>query len=232
MWLTGTSAVAAGAVVVALQWPNTAPKEPPVSTIPLHIDYRPPKAVKLKLHDRAMALGVASKFIFTAVARKNIDRSWTLVAPEFRAGLTRRQWDTGNIPVVPYPVGQARWKLEYSDVEGVGFQMGLFPPKGVHQRPQVFLIGLHQLKSGTEGQWVVDSWQSAPIRSSQAAGGSGGGNVVEQASPQLSGGSKARESAAWLLLPVGLLSLIVVLPLGIGGVNWYRGRRAQAKAGV
>jgi hypothetical protein len=234
VWLTAVAVLAAGAVAVALVWPNTAPKEAPVSNIPLHIDYRPPKPVRLRLHDKAVALAVASRFIDTAVARKDIDSSWNLVAPEFRSGLTRKQWDTGNMPVVPYPFREARWKLDYTDAEGVGFQIALLPTKGSHLRAQVFLIGLHAVRSGKRRRWLVESWQSAPTRGLQAgaAVGNGSGSVLEQVTPRLSPAfSKPKESAAWLLLPVGLLSLIVLIPLGIASVNWYRDRRARALLG-
>jgi hypothetical protein len=50
--------------------------------------------------------------------------------------------------------------------------------------------------------------------------------VLEQVNPKLNPLGKSSESAAWLLLPVGLLSLIILLPLGIATTNWYRGRRA------
>ncbi len=230
VWLTATAVFVAGAVTVALKWPNTAPKEPPVSNIPLRVDYSAPKSVRLNVRDKAQVLAVASRFIYTAVARKNIDRSWPLVAPEFRAGFTRKQWDTGTIPVVPYPVKEARWKLQYSDVDGVGYSIALFPTKSSHMRPQVFLIALHQLGAGKKRHWVVDNWQSAPTRGPQGAatGGNGGGTVLEQTRPRVDPTvGNAKESAAWLLLPIGLLSLIILLPLGIGTVNWYRGHRAE-----
>lgn len=229
MWLTVAAVVVGGATAVALVWPNTAPKSPAASNVPLHIDNTPLKPVRLKVQDSARALAVASRFIYTAVARKNIDRSWDLAAQELRAGLTRKQWDTGNNPVVPYPVREARWKLEYSDVEGVGFSIALFPTKVSHQRPQVFLIGLHALRSGKHRRWVVDNWQPAPSRGLRAASVDGGGTVLDQVTPKASGSlSRPKESATWLLLPVGLLSLIVLLPLGIATVNWYRDHRARA----
>src|SRR6266540_1591419 len=218
MWLAVTAAAVAGAVTVALAWPNTAPKPPG------------PSNVRVNLHNKAASLAVASRFIDTAVARKDIEESWNLVAPEFRAGFTREQWNTVELPVVPFPVQQSRWKLQYSDVEGVGYTIALLPTKASHQQAQVFMIGLHLLGSGTKRHWVVDTWQPAPttvIQSIAGGGGGAGGNVLGQATPRLSPLSESRESAAWLLLPVGLLSLIVLVPLSIAIVNWYRGRRAE-----
>lgn len=49
------------------------------------------------------ALRIAQKFIQTAVLRNDVGAAWALVTPHVRGGLTRAQWNTGDIPVVPYP---------------------------------------------------------------------------------------------------------------------------------
>lgn len=232
IWLTVTAAISTGAVVIGFTWSNTAPYESTAPTGPLKLTYSPPKAVRLRLHDKALALAVVSRFIDTAVARKNVDRSWGLVAPELRAGVTRKEWDTGSMPFSPYPVAGARWRLLYSDVQGIGFSVALFPAKGSHQSAQVFMIGLHPVESRSHRRWLVDTWQAAPTSGAtgggaQTAGGSGVGGVLESVSPKVSNFGKAKESPIWLLLPVGLLSLIVLIPVGIAGANWYRGHRAE-----
>jgi len=228
-WLTATSVLVAGAVAVALTWPNTAPKEEQAaSNVQLKVDYSAPKTVALKARDETQALAVASRFVKTAVARKDIDSSWSLVSPEFRAGFTRKEWDSGQMPVVPFPVREARWKLQYSDTEGVGFELAILPTKRSHMQAQVFLIGLHQLGAGKKRHWVVDNWQPAPTSEASTLGaGSGGpGNVLAQTRPRLSPLAEKGLSTAWLLVPLGLLSLIVLVPVGIVSVNWYRGHRA------
>lgn len=185
--------------------------------------------MRLKAPDKKDALVVITHFLYTAVARKHVDRSWNLVAPEFRAGFTRKQWATQDIPVVPFPVQRARWRLEYSDERGVGFSVALFPTKESHQRAQVFLVGLHTIGKVKRQHWVIDNWQAAPSQGLQmVSGGPGvGGSILEQTSANVNGSGKRAESAAWLLLPLGLLSLIILIPLLIGGVNWYRGYRAD-----
>jgi hypothetical protein len=229
-WMTASTVAAAGVVALVVEWPNTTPKPVPPSNLRAHVDTKPLKPVKLKLHDKASSLKVVSKFVNTAVARKDIDQSWDLVAPEFRAGFTRKQWDSGEMPVVGFPVLEARWKLQYSDVEGVGYTIALLPTKASHQRAQVFMIGLHLIGAVHQRHWVVDNWQAAPtsgVQESLGTGGGGGAGNVLGASVTPPPGLNSSESAAWLLLPVGLLSLIVLVPLGIGTVNWYRVRRAE-----
>jgi hypothetical protein len=233
LWLTVSAAVVAGALVIGFKWPNTAPREAVnPSGGALKIDYAAPKPVQLKVRERAAALAVASTFIDTAVARKDVDRAWGLVTPTLRAGYTRKQWDTQDLPgIPPFPVASARWELQFSDVRGIGFTMALFPTKASHQQAQVFMIGLHTVGSGKHRHWLVDNWQAAPTTASQLASGGGGGSggVLDSFSPRVSAStSKAKESPIWLLLPVGLLSLILIIPAGIAGLNWHRDRRARA----
>ena len=220
----------AGAIAAAIVlWPNTAPNEqrgPSNVVAPIE---KEPKAVRLKAPDRKDALKVVTRFIYTAVVRKHVERSWNLVAPELRAGFTRKRWSTQDIPVVPYPAQTARWRLEYSDDRGVGFSVALFPAPGAQQRAQVFLIGLHTIGPGKHRHWVVDNWQAAPSQGFQMVSGGGApsaGGVLERASSLDDHVGSSSESAAWLLLPLALLSLVIFVPVAVGSVNWYRGHRA------
>src|SRR5262249_34401400 len=232
MWLTITAAVVGCALAIGFIWPNTAPPEHDNATGgPVKVDATP-KAVSLKLHDRAAALVVVSEFVDSAVAGHNVDRAWWLVTPAMRAGYTRKQWDTQPLPdIAPFPVAQARWKLQYSDTKGVGFTVALFPPRRTHQQPIVFMVGLHQVGALRQRHWLIDNWQPAPIN---ATASGGGGSASGEFAPQLganagaSPSGKAKESPIWLLVPVGLLSLTLIIPAGVFGMNWRRDRRARA----
>lgn len=233
--MTVTAGVVGGALAIGFIWPNTAPPENSKPTGgPVKIA-APPKKVPLKVRERAAALAVASRFIDTAVARKNVDRAWGLVTPTLRAGYTRKQWDTANLPgIPPFPVAEARWRLQFSDQKGIGFTMALFPTKASHQQAQVFMIGLHKVGAGKHRHWLVDNWQAAPTTASQVMSGGAGsaGGVLDQVTPRVTATSaKAKESPIWLLIPVGLLSLALLIPAGIAGTNWYRDRRARALFG-
>jgi len=233
--MTVTAGVVGGALAIGFIWPNTAPPENTKPTGgPIKIA-APPKKVPLKVRERAAALAVASRFIDTAVARKNVDRAWGLVTPTLRAGYTRKQWDTANLPgIPPFPVAEARWRLQFSDEKGIGFTMALFPTKASHQQAAVFMIGLHKVGAVNHRHWLVDNWQAAPTTASQVASGGAGsaGGVLDQVTPRVTSTSaKAKESPIWLLIPVGLLSLALLIPAGIAGTNWYRDRRARALFG-
>jgi hypothetical protein len=63
------------------------------------------------------ALATAQRFIQTAVLRADVAAAWKLTTAHVRGGLTRAQWDTGAIPVVPYPrqkFGGAKFKIDRS----------------------------------------------------------------------------------------------------------------------
>jgi hypothetical protein len=235
IWLTVTAGVVGGALAIGFIWPNTAPHENseptggPVAVVPT------PKKVSLKTRERVAALTVAAKFVDTAVARKNVDGAWELVTPTMRAGYTRKQWDSQELPdIPPFPVASARWRLQFSDEQGVGFTLALFPTKASHQQAQVFMIGLHKVGAGTHRHWLVDNWQPAPTTGGTVASGGGdGGGLLDQVTPRgaAAASAKAKESPIWLLIPVGLLSLVLLIPAVIAGTNWYRNRRAEALFG-
>jgi hypothetical protein len=93
------------------------------------------------------------------------------------------------------------------------------------------MVGLHQVGAREQRHWLIDNWQPAPIN---ATASGGGGSVSGEFAPQLganasaSPSAKAKESPIWLLVPVGLLSLILIIPAGVLGMNWRRDRRARA----
>jgi predicted MFS family arabinose efflux permease len=66
---------------------------------------------------------VVRRFVAAAVERRNPEASFALVTPELRQGMTRAQWATGNIPVVPFfDVDWTAVSLRFSDAtDGVRY---------------------------------------------------------------------------------------------------------------
>jgi hypothetical protein len=225
-WLTAMVCLVAGAIAVGLasglKWNVTYKAQGP-SNVPAHIDNTSPKPVQLTHRNERLMLTVASRFVESAVARKHVDRSWDLASPELRSGFTRKEWDEGNLPVSPYPVGEARYRLEYVDTEGVGVSIALFPAKGSRDQPGDYLIGLHLSGSRKQRHWVVDNWQVVPT-------GAAVGSISRAPVSGTSSPGTVKEGKAWLLVPAGLLSLIVLIPVGIASMHWYRRRRADRAA--
>lgn len=106
---------------------------------------------------------VAGQFILTAVARKNVGKSWNLVHPDMRAGYTRAQWAEGEIPVIPYEVDsidEARFRVDHLGKNMIQLDVALLP-KNEGQTAGVFKIGLVAVGSGQDRRWLVDYWGPA-----------------------------------------------------------------------
>ena len=115
---------------------------------------------------------VAGEFILTTVTRKDLARGWSLAHPALREGLTKQQWLSGDIPVVPYPVSStdpAPMSVEESYKNSAVMRVALSPEKGAAGvKPQMFFIGVRKF----HGHWLVDYWgpySTVPIPSSSAS---------------------------------------------------------------
>jgi len=99
---------------------------------------------------------VAGRFILTAVQRKHLAEAWKLAGPPIKAGVTYKQWLTGNIAVVPWfgQLGQVPLKIDYSYPSEAQFTVILAPKAGTKGTPDTFIMGLK--KYGT--RWKVTAW--------------------------------------------------------------------------
>jgi hypothetical protein len=153
LWIGSAVIVVAVAAAVVVLVGDTGTARPEViEQAPAVISQEGPKAPLPR-----EARKVAGEFILTAVNRKNLARSWELTHPILREGLTKKEWLTGNIPVVPYPVSStepAPMSVEESYENSAIMRVALAPEKGSDVKPQIFFIGVRKFK----GQWLVDYW--------------------------------------------------------------------------
>lgn len=111
-----------------------------------------------------VAYKVARTFIETAVLRKNLDVAYPLVNREIKGDLTKKQWMTGNIPVVGYPAGNAKtagFEVVYSYKTQMELIVDLVAKKGSGNsiRPHLpFYIGLVRKGGKPNGRWLVNYW--------------------------------------------------------------------------
>jgi hypothetical protein len=228
LW-AGTVLAAAGAVALAVAlWPR-AEEEPvaePVGTeIVLEVSAEAPE-VPLTAETRAAVLDVAQRFLTSAVVRERVGASWELAHPDLRQGLTRREWTSGDIPVVPYPVDTARWRLGYSQEGIVGLEVYVLPEAGSRIRPMVFDMEVKASGSGPARRWLVSSW--APRVNP-------GGPAPPEPSPERVAAERAAQeqaeentlSSAWLLAPVAAFLCVLALPLVLGLRDRRRERRGE-----
>ena len=71
--------------------------------------------------------------------------------------MTKREWLTGNIPVVYYPakaIETATFKVDESYPDEAILEVALLPKESTKVKPQIFFIGLKK----TGSRWRVSYW--------------------------------------------------------------------------
>lgn len=121
--------------------------------------YHPEKTVPVSKAE----ISVARKFIQTAVARQDLNAAYDIVHTDLKGRLTRRQWNTGNIPVISYPARNsqsAAFVTDYSYQTSALLEVDLVAKPGSDQRPHLlFFVGLKRAGSKPTGRWLVNYWQ-------------------------------------------------------------------------
>ena len=117
--------------------------QPKLSPTPATV-YKDVPRVRLDRSEYFKARDVAVRFIQTAVERRHLEQSCGLVTRTMMQGMTCHQWQTEDIPVVPYDADEtlSKYVFDYSYKNTVGMKVGLFPKPGVHLRPSVFRVEL------------------------------------------------------------------------------------------
>lgn len=107
------------------------------------------------------AKSVAEQWIMGAVTRRDLKGTYDLTHQDIRGSMTRDEWETGNIPVVPYPadkIYEGRWRVDYSYEDEALLEVGLIPGEGQSERALTFYIGLKRVGEGANARWVVNYW--------------------------------------------------------------------------
>jgi hypothetical protein len=217
-------AVVVAAALVSIFFWNTAT----VVETPLHGKadvYVPPIPVKMAPAERRAVIATAALFVRTAVRREHAERAYGLVGPNLRGTTTRDEWRSGDIPVVPYPVDDARWKFDYSYANEIGLQVAVFPTPGASIRPAVFNLSLRSVGKGEQRRWLVDSWSPRGGGGGARPNRSDGSPFRVDLAPQASASTSL--GAVWLLVPAGLILVALLVPATLIVLERVRSRRAQ-----
>src|SRR5262245_10651546 len=157
-WFAGAVLVA-GIIVAIVHYTSNTNGPPEAASTPPPAK---PAVAEKKVALSKDATSVARKFIQTAVGRKDLAEGWKLAGPDVRGGLTHKEWMTGNIPVVPYPIAAlatARFKIDYSFRNEALIEVALLPRPGAKIKPQVFALQMSRVRApGGTRHWVVNSW--------------------------------------------------------------------------
>jgi hypothetical protein len=248
-------AVAVG-VAVPLIWLGVRysdPGNPENANGPTVADYAVTKDVPFTAGQRQEVHKVLKQFIATAVVRHNVSRAWDIAGPTLKEGVTRKQWDKGALPVIPYPAldrGWGNWSfVQYSYTEAkkhtVGLEVFLFPkPKSGWSAMTADVEVVRKPK----GRWLVDYWmpkkfhgppavahtakvktnaQKLRERHAQKAKAKAAAKTKAKSQASAPIGDKPLARGAWWALPLGILALAILIPMMVGLFVWYRNRKAE-----
>jgi hypothetical protein len=120
---------------------------------------RPEKKVPISKQQ----IAIAREFIKTAVARKNLDKAWNITDVDLKGRMNKKQWMTGNIPVIYYDAinaDRAAFVTDYSYETSALMEVDLIPKPHTQARPHLlFYLGLKREHGKKNGRWLVDYWQ-------------------------------------------------------------------------
>jgi len=218
-------AATAGIAVVVLLLPRADRQTETFRNVPPDVPAPAPRSVPASAELRRLLLRETTEFVRTAVRRQDLGASWPLVHPSLRQGLSRKQWLTGNIPVVPFPAtGIVQSDLDWSYRDDVALDVVLQPETTSSLYRKTFTIEFKRVAGGPRDRWLVYSWvpkgvSDALIQDEHRAG-------VEAALGEVRGHRGL--SVAWVLIPVGFIACGFLLPVVLVLVERRRGRRAEA----
>jgi hypothetical protein len=99
----------------------------------------------------------ATAFIRNAVERANVPRSYNLVTPAFREGVSCDEWTAGNLPVQPFKGvdwGRANYSAFAAGTGQIVLRVKLF---SLGPRPPAEFI--LELRENDAGRWLVGFWE-------------------------------------------------------------------------
>jgi hypothetical protein len=208
-------------------------------------NYVQPKSSPFTAEEKSAVRPVLAQFIRDAVAREDVAKSWDLAGPDLRSGMTRKEWDTGAIPVVNYPAshrGLGSWSyVKYSYTNTVGLEVFVFPKPGSGYSA---MTADAEVVKDNDGRWRVNYWMperfhgppalsAAQLKAAREKARSykrKSRPTTKTAAPEPVATQPPRTRGVWWLVPIGLLSLIILAPLAMLFVGWFRNRRAAREA--
>ena len=120
--------------------------------------FRAPKTVKATAEQKAAAVSTLSRFVRSAVIRRDLAASWPLATEHMKSGTSHTDWLNGNLPVVPYPASAFRtvgFTLKYQYKGILGYDALILPKETKAAQlagQQVYACELHDV----HGAWLVD----------------------------------------------------------------------------
>jgi hypothetical protein len=187
----------------------------------------------LTKQDRAEINKTIDMVVNYGAKRVDVGRSYDWVTPDMRAGMTRKQWQTGDLPIYPFPAKGHTfhyWSLKWISDGTVGVELLLMPTLKNRFDVGPIIFDLYLKPSGK--RWLLDGFMPmatlAPVNAKKTKVRS-----VRDFSPQAaqvgSAAPTGKVNSKYIWFPFigvgGALALLAAFAL----VQSRRGRRYMAR---
>jgi hypothetical protein len=184
------------------------------------------KQIRVTPRMRASIDAVLDQFVPRAIARRDPASARPFVTANLWSQATPAEWRAGTIPVPPYdPAGTTfhGWRPIYAFPRTVSIELTL-EPKRPRDPVGSFVVGFKRVGS----RWLVNGIYSEGTHGGERAAAPAT-TTAAQTTEHVVGGSRGRLSGVWLLVPLGLLSLIVIVPVAVFTRQWWSDRRVRRR---
>jgi len=179
--------------------------------------------------DRAQINKTVDMVVNYGAKRVDVIRSFDYVTPEMRAGMTRKQWKTGDLPIYPFPAKGHTfhyWSLKWISDGTVGIELLLMPTLKNKFDVGPIIFDLYLKPSGK--RWLLDGFMPmatlAPVNAKKTKVRS-----VRDFSPQPAQAGAApphgKINPKWLWFPFVAIGGALLLLAGVAVVRSRRGKR-------
>jgi hypothetical protein len=161
-FLASLGVLAAGvvALIVFVVLPSSPTKNQPLSSRNAQVESKDPKR---PVDPQAVAIG--RRFLLSAVVRRDLNWAYDHVHPSLKGTMSRAEWNTGAIPVIPCDASNASTTAfipKFSLQREVEFEVALIPkPNSVYcgTRAVRFYMALQREHDQPNGRWLVSYWE-------------------------------------------------------------------------
>jgi hypothetical protein len=227
-WMGAFIALVIGAVVGVLALPKDNGKRynlEPTGTEAAQTVQNVVKQVRLTRAERRAVNSTLVAFVRSGVTRDDPEAAWELATPAMRSAVSRKEWNSGELPVLPFPAkieDNPTWNVLTSYPGDVTIDLLLQPRRGVNRGAIAFAVELKKAR----GRWLVDSMIPEQGFAPAPSGGKGAKSAAGEEDTV-----KPRDSGnPWLyFVPGTLLALIVILPTAFLLNNWRKNRAIERR---
>jgi hypothetical protein len=225
--------VVVGGIVGVSLWLSgiEQPEKRPEASVGPALTVKEEPSVRLTASLRAEAETVITRFVQTAVLRRELAVAWELASPALQKTTSYDSWLRGDLPGV-FPVSPSQYqatdiRLVVAHAKDALFNVIVIPKPSAPIGAITASVRLARIGD----RWLVDSWGTSgmlPGANSRTEGPRPTSSTVS-ATTESPISIKGKLSPLWFLVPAAIFALIVFVPLTIFAGNRTRERRASRR---